>query len=233
MRVLAGATVLVTTAVVPVAAQEAAPTAIPAVDPVPVPTSTTLADTPTAPVTPEAATVTVDDEASHRAALTSLSTAPSGPHTIELAADIVVHDGTDPTYTGDADLAIDGNGHLLDGADVNRLLVVESADADLTLGAVAVQGGRAVGDGGAVWSSGGAQVSVAGASFADNHATGNGGAIAGDGNVVSEESTFAGNVARRGGAVSTAGSRPSSTTPSPGTRPPNAAADFGRRVDSG
>lgn len=204
VQVLTGVAALVTVTAVPVAAQDAVPTTTAAAV-APVPTTGTPTPT-TAPAVQEAATVTVDDEASYRAALATLSTAASGPNTIEVGADIVVDDGTDPTYTGDADLVIDGNGHTLDAAGANRLLVVESAATDLTLTDLTLRGGRATGDGGAVFASGGAPVGLEGVTFSLNEAGGDGGAVAATGQITGTASTFEGNVAAGdGGAVHAAG----------------------------
>lgn len=94
-------------------------------------TGTTASSAPPGPVAPEpagegTATVTALDEASYRAALEAVSTAPTGPNTLVLGADVVVDDGTDPTYTGTADLVVEGGGHTLDAAGASRLLAVDA-----------------------------------------------------------------------------------------------------------
>ena len=120
----------------PVGAQQPTTTAVPTTTVVPdttLPPSTTLpAEAPVAETT-----LAVGDEASYRAALTALSADATGPHTIDLTADITVDDGTDPTYTGTQPLTIDGHGFTLDAAGTSRLLVMDSADR---LGAHAYRG---------------------------------------------------------------------------------------------
>ncbi|MEL7210571.1 MAG: hypothetical protein AAGK32_20450, partial [Actinomycetota bacterium] len=59
----------------------------------------------------------VTDEAEYRTALADLSADNSGPHTIVLSADIVIAGSTDPEYTGNQPLTIDGQGQFtLDGS---------------------------------------------------------------------------------------------------------------------
>lgn len=216
VRALTGGVLLAAVTVAPVAAQEAVPTTTTALAPIP---TTSVPEPTTVPEGTGAATVTVDDEASYRAALASLSTAPSGPNTVELGADIVVDDGTDPTYTGDADLVVDGNGHALDGAGANRLLVVDSADGDLSLTDLTLREGRAAGDGGALLVDGGAWVEIDGVTFSYNEAGGDGGAVttSGDGEV--SASTFEGNIAEGdGGAIRARSMRPIATSTFVGNR---------------
>ncbi len=160
------------------------------------PTTSTVADGPGA---EGGATVTAVDEASYRDALDALSTAPSGPNTLVLAADIVVDDGTDPTYTGTADLVVEGGGHTLDGAGVGRLLAVDSpAGTDVTFRQVTLTGGRTSGDGGAVVGADGVRLAFEQATLSGNRAGGDGGAVATSGQLGMEDTTVEGNAAPDG-----------------------------------
>ena len=106
-----------------------------------------------APSTAAETATTVTDEAGYRAALATLSADATGPHTIDLGADITVDDGTDPTYTGTQPLTIDGHGFTLDAFWTSRLLVVDSpTDAAVTLTAITLDHGSSGpgGGGGAV-----------------------------------------------------------------------------------
>ena len=139
---------------------------------------TTVPVATTEPAGPAETSLSVGDEAAYRAALASLSADASGPHAIELTADITVDDGTDPTYTGDQDLTIDGHGFTLDAAATSRLVVVDSpTDAQLRLVDITLQNGNADGDGGAVLVLNDSTVFVADARFHANEASGSGGAI--------------------------------------------------------
>lgn len=152
-------------------------------------------------------TVTAVDEASYRDALVALSTAPTGPNTVVLAADIVVDDGTDPTYTGTADLVVEGGGHTLDGAGAGRLLAVDSpVGTDVTLRQVTLAGGRTSGDGGAVVATGGAELSLESTTLSGNRAGGDGGAVSTSGHLAMADTTVEGNAAPdgAGGGVSAA-----------------------------
>jgi predicted outer membrane repeat protein len=147
----------------------------------------------------DATTVAVGTEAEYRAALATLSADASGSHTIDLTADILVDDGTDPTYTGAQDLTIDGHGHYLDGDGASRLLVVDSpTDAAVHLVDVWVQGGSAVGDGGAVLVRNASPVTITGATFVGNVASGSGGAVQIPETAQVERSRFVDNVATAG-----------------------------------
>lgn len=147
---------------------------------------------------PAEATVTVGDEASYRAALASLSGEP-GPNVIVLAADIVVDDGSDPTYTGDGPLTVDGGGFSLDAAGANRLLVVDSAqDAPVSITDLALSGGEAAGDGGALLVTSASPLGLTGVTFTGNRATGSGGAVAAAGSLTVASATFNANRADAG-----------------------------------
>lgn len=146
-----------------------------------------------------ATTVTVNDEAGYRSALAQLSADDSGPHRIELGADVVVDHGADPAYSGTQPLTIDGNGHTLDGAGAVRLLVVDSpTDAAVRLVRVTVRRGWADGDGGAVLVGEGSPLTVADATFVGNRATGSGGAIEAAASASVLRSDFVDNVAESG-----------------------------------
>lgn len=145
------------------------------------------------------ATVTAVDEASYRDALAALSTAPDGPNTLVLGADIVVDDGTDPTYTGTADLVVEGDDHTLDAVGTSRLLVVDGpVGTDVTLRRVTLTGGRASGDGGAVLATGSAGVAFEQATLVANLAGGDGGAVSTTGHLAMEDTTVEGNAAPDG-----------------------------------
>jgi predicted outer membrane repeat protein len=125
--------------------------------------------------------LTVSTEAEYRAALTALSADASGPHTISLAADVLVDDGGDPTYTGTEDLTVDGHGFVLDGAWTSRLLVVDSPtdaavavhDVTLTRGSTAATGGG----GGAVLVAGDSPLTITDSVLRNNGADTGGGAV--------------------------------------------------------
>ncbi len=169
-----------------VAAEAPVTTAPPATTPpTTVPPGTTVAPPTTAPpITPTApppteATISVGTEAAYRAALATLSAAPTGLHAIVLTADITVDDGTDPTYTGARDLTVDGQGFALDAAGTSRLLVMDSpTDASLSMTDVTVRNGRGVGDGGGVLVANASTVEVVDTRFEGNEASGSGGAMA-------------------------------------------------------
>ncbi len=173
-------------------------------------TTTVVPTTTTAPAEAPAAetTLAVGDEASYRAALTALSADVTGPHTIDLTADITVDDGTDPTYTGTQPLTIDGHDFTLDAAGTSRLLVMDSAtDAALTLTAVRLVNGSGAGDGGAVQAVSASPVTIVGSELVANRAAGSGGALAAAARVDITGSIFSENQAATGdgGAVALAG----------------------------
>ncbi len=150
-------------------------------------------------------TLGVGDEAAYRAALATLSADASGPHTIELTADITVDDGTDPTYTGSQPLTVEGHGFALDAAGTSRLLVMDSpTDAPLTLSEVTLRNGSAAGDGGGLLVRNASTVAVADSRFEENEASGSGGAVAVPLVATVSGSDFVGNVALtgNGGALS-------------------------------
>jgi len=146
-----------------------------------------------------ATTVTATDEAGYRSALATLSGDGSGPHRIELGADVVVDDGTDPVYSGTRPLTVDGNGHTLDGAAADRLLVVDSpTDAAVRLVRIRVRNGAATGDGGAVLVGEGSDLTIVDAIFTGNRATGSGGAVEAAASATVLRSDFVDNVAQTG-----------------------------------
>ena len=183
---------------------------------------------PTTP-TPDAteATVSVGDEAAYRAALASLSAAPTGLHTIVLSADITVDDGTDPTYTGTRELVIDGRGFALDAVGTSRLLVMDSPnDAALTLSEVIVRNGSATGDGGGILVRNGSTLVIRDSRFEGNVASGSGGAVEVPLAATVDRSDFTGNTATtgdggalgRGGPGRRAGDPPVAVRRQPGAR---------------
>jgi hypothetical protein len=189
---LAGAEPSVTT-------EPSAPT-IPSVSTIP-PSATTAPPATTVPATPSTGetSLAVGDEAAYRAALATLSADASGPHTIDLAADITVDDGTDPTYTGDQELTIRGHGFALDAAGTSRLLVADSpADALIHLVDLTLRNGRATGDGGAVLVLNASSVDIVDSRFDTNEASGSGGAVEVPLTAVVDRSDFTGNVAVSG-----------------------------------
>ena len=162
--------------------------------------STTVVPAPTTPA-PDAteATVSVGDEVAYRAALATLSAAPTGLPAIVLTSDIIVDDGTDPTYTGTRDLVIDGRGFALDAVGTSRLLVMDSpTDASLSMTDVTVRNGRGVGDGGGVLLANASTVEVVDTRFEANEASGSGGALAFPEVASVVRSDFTGNVASAG-----------------------------------
>lgn len=145
----------------------------------------------------EAASLTVGDEASYRAALATLSADGSGPHTITLTADVELADAGDPVYSGSQPLTVDGDGHSLTvTADDTRALQVPSAVA-VTLDELEISGGESAGDGGAVEAVG--DLTVRTSHVHDNTATGAGGGVHAGGTLTIERSTLAANSAAEGG----------------------------------
>ena len=142
--------------------------------------------------------------AQYRSALTTLSADSSpGPHTVRLSADITLVADIEPIYTGTQALIIDGDGHTIDGNDLNRAIDHQS-NASLTLQELTIRNGHTPtgNDGGAVATDG--PLTITGVTFEDNVAESNGGALetaAGDA-VTITDSTFTGNTAENiGGAI--------------------------------
>ncbi len=152
---------------------------------------------------PETVSV-VATAAQYRSALTTLSADNSpGPHTVRLSADITLVADIEPIYTGTQALIIDGDGHTIDGNDLNRAIDHQS-NAGLTLRELTIRNGHTPtgNDGGAVATDG--PLTITGVTFEDNVAESNGGALetaAGDA-VTITDSTFTGNTAENvGGAI--------------------------------
>jgi hypothetical protein len=164
-----------------------------------------------APVPPKVSvqtTIDVTDEASYRAALTTLSADPSGPHTINVLADITLTGGTDPIYNNASSqpLTINGNGHTIDATHSSKILDADNG-ADLTINDLTAMNGSddpsGDNDGGAIEGEG--DVIVNGCTFHHNHAenssNSDGGAIDARG-ITIINSTFESNSALAfGGAV--------------------------------
>jgi predicted outer membrane repeat protein len=157
-------------------------------------------------VTPvSATTVSVATETQYRDALTALSGDNTGPHVIEVTADIVLDDGTgDPSYTGTRPLTVNGNGHTIDAGGNNRVLRFATASPLLTINDLTLTGGTDTDGGGAIRAFG--SVSVNGSTFTGNTGpNGDGGAIWADGSVSANNSTFTNNTATNGGAIDAGG----------------------------
>src|SRR5262245_30055894 len=91
----------------------------------------------------------VANEAEYRSALSVASGDNTGPHTIELTADITLSGGTDPQYTGPRPLTIDGNDHVLSGG-VARRILFHNTSASLTVHDIQMSNGKAPGGGAAI-----------------------------------------------------------------------------------
>jgi len=164
-----------------------------------------------------ATTTSVANETQYRAALAALSADGSGPHTITLTANIVLDDGTDPTYTGSQSLTLDGDGHSIDANGTSRILYA-ATENNVTLRDIEVRDG-ATDDtnwgGGGVWAQmfltitnsvfegneaivgGGAQghfTSIDHSVFRENEATNAGGGAHGTQSLTVASSTFVDNL---------------------------------------
>jgi predicted outer membrane repeat protein len=126
-----------------------------------------------------ATTISVATETEYRNALTTLSADGSGPHVIEVTADITIAGATDPVYTGTQPLTINGNGNTLDGGNNSRILD-HNTSVLLTVNEVTMANGAPAGGA-------------------------NGGAVEADGPVTITDSTFTGNLGDDGGALNAAG----------------------------
>ncbi|NND03817.1 MAG: hypothetical protein HKN91_13625, partial [Acidimicrobiia bacterium] len=146
------------------------------------------------------------DEASYRTALGALSANPNGPHTLELAGDIDLTGSGHPTYSGDQDLTIIGNGFTIDanaaGTSTQRrgLYVTSPEDVTVTLQNVTVREGRGLPGGGVFAvrvepSATGADLVAVDAAFVKNQAIGDGAGITTSGDVTLLRTTVADNFA--------------------------------------
>ncbi len=156
-------------------------------------------------VTPEGSSHHVATEAAYRAALAALASEVI-PGTITLEGDIVLDDGTDPTYAGTQPLTIDGQGFTLSGNEQSRVLAATGGSKPLlTLRDITVSDGASNGSGGAVSWPG--PVTVLDSTFEGNAVSGpagtSGGAISANTSVTVDNSTFRGNtvVATTGSAL--------------------------------
>ena len=146
-----------------------------------------------------AMTVSVATETEYRNALTTLSGDNTGPHVIEVTADLSITGGTDPVYAGTQPLTINGNGHTISGGGTRRILEYSSG-ADLAINDLTVtQGAASTGLGGAITTVT-ADITVTNSTFSGNTASsgaaGLGGAIQStSGDVTVAASTFSGNTA--------------------------------------
>ena len=151
-----------------------------------------------------ATTLSVSNETEYRTALTTLSSDASGPHTVNITADITLSGGTDPTYTGTQPLTITGNSHTIDAAATSRVLNHDST-ADLAIQDLTVTGGFVlVGAGGGVRAD--SAVTVTNSMISNNFAfNGEGGGLIADGAVTLTDSTIVENEALIGGGVAADG----------------------------
>lgn len=199
----------------------------------------TVALVPTLPA--GATTTSVANEAQYCAALAALSGDGSGPHTITLTADVVLDDGTDPTYTGSQPLTLDGDGHSIDANDTSRILASTSLGG-ITVREVAVRDGNTSSNlgGGGVYSQLGLRVidstftgnqvpmgggvaahmtAITGSVFRDNEATSGGGGAQGTQSVTVDTSSFVTTSPAATAVESPAATSGSPTAPSPATAP--------------
>jgi hypothetical protein len=147
-----------------------------------------------------ATTVAVADEVGYRSALTALSSDPTGPHVIEVSADIVLASSDDPLYTGTQPLTINGNGFALDGSGNSSILRVDPptpVSVALALNNLTVTNGSAPTSGAAVSAPG--PVTVVDSTFTNNDS----GALASTLSVAVTGSTFEGNDTTTGGGAIT------------------------------
>lgn len=102
-----------------------------------------------------ATTMTVNNETEFKAALATLSSDGSGPHIVQLGADITYVLPGHASYSGSQDLTIEGNGYTIDANAMGRILYAPvSAGVLVTLQNLTLQGGltsRPGGTGGAVY----------------------------------------------------------------------------------
>jgi hypothetical protein len=138
------------------------------------------------------ATASVATEAEYRNALTTMSGDGSGPHVIEVTANITLDDGTDPGYTGTQPLTINGNGHTIDAGGTSRILFTFTT-APLTINGLTLANGDAAGAGGAVFAVF-SSVAVTDSTFTGNTAVFAGAIWAGSSLTITD-STLAGNTA--------------------------------------
>ena len=120
-------------------------------------------------------------QAEYLDALTTLSSDPSGPHTIALTADIDLDVVISPTYSGTPALKIDGQGHTIDRGGTGRILHVSSAAA-LTITDVTLQKGAF--HVGAAITSGAGAVMVIDSTLTGNTATSTAGLTAAQGGAI-------------------------------------------------
>jgi predicted outer membrane repeat protein len=121
-----------------------------------------------------ATTVSVANETEYRNALTTLSSDASGPHTIDVTADITLSAGTDPIYTGSQPLTITGNGHTLGAGGTSRVLL-QNTTAALIVDDLIVTGGNSSGNGGAIEAGG--SVTITNSTVSANTAASGGGGV--------------------------------------------------------
>ncbi len=143
-----------------------------------------------------ATTVSVATEAEYRAALTSLGSDPSGPHTIILTADITFAQSGDGVYAGTEELTIDGAGFTIDANRKGRALRADAAPK-VTIRDVTITGGQGGQSGaccGGVWAVVG-DLDIIGSVLVDNRTAGNGdgGAAGARGNLTLIDSAVVGN----------------------------------------
>ena len=146
--------------------------------------------------------ILVGNAAAYRNALTTLSADTGiGPHVVRLTSDITLVADIEPVYTGSRQLVIDGDGHTIDGNDLNRIVDHQST-ARLTVRDITIQDGHTPpgNDGGAIAVDG--PLTISDATFEDNVADSNGGAIETSTSAVTiTDSTFTGNSASHIGGV--------------------------------
>ncbi len=151
--------------------------------------------------------LTVAGTCTLRAAIDEANAAPT-TDTIELEVDPVLSKpgaGEDANVTGDLDtlgwLVIEGRGHNVDGAELDRVL--HARGAVLELREVTVTGGNVIGAGGGVLSTG--RLVLDGGVIAGNVATGNGGGVASERDLLISASSIRDNRASGGGGIHSSG----------------------------
>ena len=158
-----------------------------------------------------ATTMTVNNETEFKGALATLSSDGSGPHIVELGADITYATAGHAWYSGSQDLTIEGNGYTIDANGIGRILYAPvSAGVLVTLQNLTLQGGltaRPGGTGGAVYVVDG-DLEVINSTIRDNWAGGanglpydDGGGLAVKGDLTLRDSSVLGNISEDAGGV--------------------------------
>jgi Ca2+-binding RTX toxin-like protein len=151
--------------------------------------------------------ITVSNESEYRAALATLSyislpeAAPTEVAAVEneivLGSDITLASpGQEPTYFGQIDLRIDGQGHTIDADGNSRAILTSLGGTRLTLDSVIAEDGLGIGYGGAVYAGG--DLTLVDSTVRDSVATAAGGGIYSWNETVMEGSSLLGNSAPHG-----------------------------------